>query len=109
MFRFNAVIKLLNTVNKNGRSLRPLAASNEKRRYKAPEDPFQGFIDEDLRNWYSCGKHGIDFLTILLKTIWRGQPTVQQQVLLKLRFYASGSFLQVSDDTRYVHLIPSNI
>ena len=66
---------LLNTVNKNGRSLSALATSNKKRRYRAAEDPLQGWTGEEQRKWYRFGKHGINFLTNLLKTIWSGQPT----------------------------------
>ena len=76
-----------------------------KRRYRGVEDPLHGWTDEDLRKRYRFGKHGIDFLTNLLKNDLE-RPThrssalsVQQQVLLTLRFYASGSFLQVIGDT----------
>ena len=76
-----------------------------KRRYRGVEDPLHGWTDEDLRRRYRFEKHGIDFLTNLLKNDLE-RPThrssalsVQQQVLLTLRFYASGSFLQVFGDT----------
>ena len=99
MLRFNAVIKLLNTVKKMAVRLALQPPQMRKRRYRGVEDPLHGWTDEDLTRRYRFEKHGIDFLTNLLKndlersTISSSALSVEQQLLLTSPFYASGSFL----------------
>ena len=64
-----------------------------------------GFTNEELRARYRFGKESIRYITNLLaedlrrKTLQNHPLSVLQRVLIALRFYASGSFLQVVGDT----------
>lgn len=66
---------------------------------------FEGFTNEELRARYRFGRESIMYITNLLadelrRKTQRNHPlSVVQQVLIALRFYASGSFLQVVGDT----------
>lgn len=61
--------------------------------------------DEELRQRYRFGREGILFVSNLLhddlvrETNRNHSLSVEQQVMIALRFYASGSFLQVIGDT----------
>ena len=63
------------------------------------------FTDEELRVCYRFRRESILFITNLVagdisrNTRWNHALTPLQQVLIALRFYASGSFLQVIGDT----------
>ena len=63
------------------------------------------FTDEELRNRFMFGQQGIAYITNLIADELRRSthrnhalPPLQQ-VLVALRFYASGSFLQVIGDS----------
>ncbi|KAJ8305567.1 hypothetical protein KUTeg_016163 [Tegillarca granosa] len=63
------------------------------------------FSDEEHRRRYRFGKEGIQLITSLVREDVENSTkrsralTVEEQVLLALRFYASGNFLQVIGDT----------
>jgi hypothetical protein len=65
----------------------------------------QGWTDEEIRKRYRFSRQGVCFLTDLLKEelerpIKRSHAlSVEKQILIALRFYASGNFLQVIGDT----------
>lgn len=76
---------------------------DKKRSFRAAVDPLQGWSDEELRKRYRFG--WLNFLTELLEKDLQ-RPTrrshaisVPHQILIALRFYSSGSFLQVIGDT----------
>lgn len=78
---------------------------DKKRSFRAAVDPLQGWSDEELRKRYRFGRRGLNFLTELLENDLQ-RPTrrshaisVPHQILIALRFYSSGSFLQVIGDT----------
>lgn len=64
-----------------------------------------GYTNEELRSRYRFGRESIIYITNLLEASLRRKTkrnnplSVLQQVLIALRFYASGSFLQVVGDT----------
>ena len=64
-----------------------------------------GLTDNELRARYRFGQDSLDYLSDLLKddlcrhTNKATGLSVEQQILIALRFYASGSFLQVIGDT----------
>ena len=64
-----------------------------------------GYTNEELRSRYRFGLESIIYITNLLEASLRRKTkrnnplSVLQQVLIALRFYASGSFLQVVGDT----------
>ena len=77
------------------------------RRVKPPIN-IENFTDEELRNRFRFGRQGIGYITNLIadelcRSTRRNHalPPLQplHQVLIALRFYASGSFLQVIGDT----------
>lgn len=63
------------------------------------------FTDSELRDRYRFSREGILYLSNLLreditrKTNRNHALTVEQQIMIALRFLASGSFLQVIGDT----------
>ena len=76
-----------------------------KRKFRQQEIFFEDVSDEELRSRYRFGRDSIEFLTEILKNDLQRQtkrnhalsPT--QQILVALRFFASGSFLQLIGDT----------
>ena len=66
---------------------------------------FEGISDEELRMRYRFGRDSIQFIAALIedevKPITKRNHAIftEQQVLITLRFFASGSFLQVIGDT----------
>lgn len=78
---------------------------DKKRKLSTAADPLQCWSDEELRKRYRFGRRGLNFLTELLENDLQ-RPTrrshailVTHQILIALRFYSSGSFLQVIGDT----------
>ncbi|XP_061193223.1 putative nuclease HARBI1 [Saccostrea echinata] len=77
----------------------------KKRCFRAAADPLQGWSDEELHKRYRFSRRGIAFIVELLSedleraTKRSHALSVEQQILMALRFYASGSFLQVIGDT----------
>ncbi|XP_046551325.1 putative nuclease HARBI1 [Haliotis rubra] len=77
----------------------------EKKVYRAYDLNILGYSDSELRRRYRFGRRSIEYLVDTLRDDLkrptnRGHAlTVEQQVLIALRFYASGSFLQVVGDT----------
>ncbi|XP_062596055.1 putative nuclease HARBI1 [Saccostrea cucullata] len=65
----------------------------------------EGWTDAELRRRYRFGHHGINFIGDVIKndleraTNRNGALSVQHQVMITLRYLASGSFLQVVGDT----------
>ncbi|XP_068710741.1 putative nuclease HARBI1 [Montipora foliosa] len=74
------------------------------RQFKPPIN-IENFTDEELRNRFRFGRQGIGYITNLIADELRRSTRRNhalpplQQVLIALRFYASGSFLQVIGDT----------
>ncbi|XP_061170415.1 putative nuclease HARBI1 [Saccostrea echinata] len=64
-----------------------------------------GWSDEELRRRYRFGQHGINFIGDVIRndleraTKRNSALSVQNQVMITLRYLASGSFLQVVGDT----------
>ena len=73
-------------------------ASTKTRQFKPPIN-IDNFTDEDLRNQFRFGRQGIGYITNLIadelhhSTHRNHALPLLQQVLIALRFYASGSFL----------------
>ena len=84
-----------------------------KRKFRQHEIFLEDVSDEELRCRYRFGRDSIEFLTEILKNDLQRQtkrnhalsPT--QQILVALRFFASGSFLQLIGDT--VGLLKSSV
>ena len=78
-------------------------AQRKERQYRSSN--LQNLNDTELRARYRFGRETIDYLTDLLRedlqraTLKKTNLTVEEQVTIALRFYASGSFLQVVGDT----------
>ena len=81
-------------------------ARRKERRFRLPDNfSFSDYTDDELRSRYRFGRESITFLVDLLRDDLERStsrnhalsPTVQ--VLVALRFFASGSFLQVIGDT----------
>ena len=76
-----------------------------ERRYHPRGLNIDGLYDSDLRARYRFGRNSINYLTNLLREdlvrdTMRGHALEpEQQVLIALRFFASGSFLQVIGDS----------
>ena len=74
------------------------------RQFKPPIN-IENFTDQELRNRFRSGRQGIGYITNLIadelhRSTRRNHALPPlQQVLIALRFYASGSFLQVIGDT----------
>ena len=77
----------------------------KQREFRSIGFTIDGYTDEELRARYRFGKESINYITNLLadnlrrKTNRNHPLSALQQVLIALRFYASGSFLQVVGDT----------
>lgn len=77
----------------------------KERIFRSNEELSLNFTDEELRARYRFGRQGIIFLADLLRdkltrpTMRNHALSVEQQVMVALRFLASGSFLQVIGDT----------
>lgn len=76
-----------------------------ERRFRQHEIFLDDFSDEELRSRYRFGRDSIEFLTEILEEDLQ-RPTKRNhalsptlQILVALRFFASGSFLQVIGDT----------
>lgn len=75
------------------------------RHYRGFDPLTKDFSDEELRQRYRFGRGTIDFLSNLLRvrlervTNKGSALSVEQQVMIALRFYGSGSQLQVVGDT----------
>ena len=73
--------------------------------YRELVDPLNHYSEEDLRSRYRFGREGINFMVELLSqeiassTKRSHSLSVTEQVLVTLRFLASGSFLEVIGDT----------
>ena len=83
------------------------APRRKERTFRLPDDfSLSNFTDEELRNRYRFGRESIEFLSELLRDDLERDTsrnhalstTVQVRVVA-LRFFASGSFLQVIGDT----------
>ena len=76
-----------------------------ERRYRPRGLNIDGLYDNELRARYRFGRNSINYLTNLLREdlvrdTQRGHALEpEQQVLIALRFFASGSFLQVIGDS----------
>ena len=76
-----------------------------ERRYRPRDLNIDGLFDDELRASYRFGRNAINYITNLLheeliRVTRRGHALEpQQQVLVALRFFASGSFLQVVGDS----------
>ena len=77
----------------------------KKRQFRHVAFTIDGYTNEELRTRYRFGRESIMYITDLLaedlrRNTQRNHPiSPLQQVLIALRFYASGSFLQVIGDT----------
>ena len=77
----------------------------ERRIYRQRGLNVDGFNDRRLRSRYRFGRNAINYITNLIyddliRDTKRGHAlSPEQQVLIALRFFASGSFLQVIGDT----------
>ena len=73
--------------------------------YRELVDPLNHYSEEELRSRYRFGREGINFIVELLSqeiassTKRSHSLSVTEQVLVTLRFLASGSFLEVIGDT----------
>ncbi|KAJ8321149.1 hypothetical protein KUTeg_001274 [Tegillarca granosa] len=64
----------------------------------------ESWTEEELRKRYRFGRNGIDLITSLIRDdierdTKRNHALTAEQVLIALRFYASGSFMQMIVDT----------
>ena len=73
------------------------------------QQPYEVYSDEELRARFRFGSRSIEFLEQLLgedirRTTERNQPVpVKMQILVALRFYATGHFFQVIGDLFRLH------
>ena len=73
------------------------------------QQPYEVYSDEELRARFRFGSRSIEFLEQLLgedirRTTERNQPVpVKMQILVALRFYATGHFFQVIGDLFGLH------
>ena len=76
-----------------------------ERKFREHEIFLDDFSDEELRSRYRFGRDSIEFLTEILENDLQRQTTRNHalsptlQILVALRFFASGSFLQLIGDT----------
>ena len=81
------------------------AQPRRARQYRLKRSPIDEYTDSELRARYRFGRESIVFITNLIyddlkRKTKRGHALDPiEQVLISLRFYASGSFLQVIGDT----------
>ena len=82
-----------------------LAVPRQEKKYRMHDIDLRNFSEDELKSRFRFGRDSIIFLVELLREDLERQtsrnhalsPTVQ--VLVALRFFASGSFLQVIGDT----------
>ncbi|XP_046576801.1 putative nuclease HARBI1 [Haliotis rubra] len=92
-------------IQPNAAFMVPLKNQGQEKVYRAYDLNILGYSDSELRRRYRFGRRSIEYLVDTLRDDLkrptnRGHAlTVEQQVLIALRFYASGSFLQVVGDT----------
>ncbi|XP_046576275.1 putative nuclease HARBI1 [Haliotis rubra] len=92
-------------IQPNAAFMVPLKDQGQEKVYRAYDLNILGYSDSELRRRYRFGRRSIEYLVDTLRDDLkrptnRGYAlTVEQQVLIALRFYASGSFLQVVGDT----------
>ena len=73
--------------------------------YRREIDPFECYTERELRSRYRFGREGLEFIVDLLadeispSTRRSHSLSAEEQVLITLRFLASGSFLEVIGDT----------
>ena len=73
--------------------------------YRPEIDPFECYTKRELRSRYRFGREGLEFIVDLLadeispSTRRSHSLSAEEQVLITLRFLASGSFLEVIGDT----------
>lgn len=78
--------------------------TRKARDYYRELDPLNHYSEEELRFRYRFGREGINFIVELLSdeiapSTRRSHSSATGQVLVTLRFLASGSFLEVIGDT----------
>lgn len=77
----------------------------KERTFRSKEELTLDYTDTELRARYRFGREGILFLSDLVRDKLTRQTnrnhalSVEQQIMVTLRFLASGSFLQVIGDT----------
>ncbi|XP_063447160.1 putative nuclease HARBI1 [Mytilus trossulus] len=77
----------------------------KERTFRSKEELTLDYTDTELRARYRFGREGILFLSDLVRDSLTRQTnrnhalSVEQQIMVTLRFLASGSFLQVIGDT----------
>lgn len=82
-----------------------LPAHRRPRRFKFEPKSLDNFTDEELRSRYRFGKESLRYLEALLyddlcrETRRNHSIPPMYQIMMALRFYASGCFLQVIGDT----------
>ena len=87
------------------RSILNFDNTRKARDYYRELDPLNHYSEEELRSRYRFGREGINFIVELLSdeiapsTRRSHSLSATEQVLVALRFIASGSFLEVIGDT----------
>ncbi|CAC5402122.1 HARBI1 [Mytilus coruscus] len=87
----------------------PVPPHRKERHFRLKDDLSVNLSNEELRERYRFGREGIMFISNLVsndvsrKTKRNHALTVPQQVMVTLRFLATGSFLQVVGDTIGLH------
>ena len=82
-----------------------MANPRKERVYRREIDPFECYSERELRSRYRFGREGLEFIVDLLadeispSTRRSHSLSAEEQVLITLRFLASGSFLEVIGDT----------
>ena len=77
----------------------------KRRNYRRQLDPLESYTDCELRSRYRFGRRAINYIVELVaaeitpNTNRNHAVSAEMQVLVTLRFLASGSFLQVIGDT----------
>ena len=85
--------------------LNNLDNARKERVYRREVDPLECYTERELRSWYRFGREGLEFIIDLLANeispVKRRSHSLstKEQVLITLRFLASGSFLEVIGDT----------
>ena len=85
--------------------LNNLANPRKERVHRREIEPFECYTERELRSRYRFGREGLEFIVDLLtdeispSTRRSHSLSAEEQVLITLRFLASGSFLEVIGDT----------
>lgn len=85
--------------------LNNLGNPRKERVFRREMDPLQYYTERELRSRYRFGREGIEFTVDLLAdeispaTRRSHSLSAKEQILITLRFVASGSFLEVIGDT----------